>query len=138
MTGKLPEDALARLLAPGEKVKINTDVAFTHPDHSAHTWNNAIVIKYFLLRLDLPSYYDAVRDGNLTGLDLLSLHDQLPHPLLASIAHPLHKVKILSHVKRLRDAVVGQAKSKRPEVLAEWDPAHVASWLHIEQVSFYH
>lgn len=130
------EAALHSLLQPelGETIKIPTSVPFSDLEEYAHTWSNAVVLKYFTLKLELPTAYDTVKAGNISGLDLLSMSDKYPHPALPNSMHPLHKIKIYTHAQSLRQKVIDYAKKKRPEALSEWDASHVASWLHIEQV----
>ncbi len=130
------EAALQTLLhqPEGEKVKIPTSVPFTDSEDNAHTWNNATVLKYFALKLELPTAYDVIKEGEITGLDLLSMSEKYPHPALPESMHPMHKLKIYTHVDKLRAKVISRGKKTRPEDLLEWDASHVASWLFIEQV----
>lgn len=118
----------------GDTVKIPTKVPFSGLEAEAHTWNNATVLKYFTLKLELPAAFDIVREKNITGLDLLSMSDKYPHPALPDSMHPMHKIKIHTHTESLRQKVIDRAKKNRPDKIEDWDAAHVASWLHIEQV----
>jgi hypothetical protein len=120
-------------LPSGEAVKIPVKVPFAELEEQAHTWSNATVQKFFALRLELMSAYDLMKDANLTGLDLVSMAEELPHPALPAELHPMHKIKIYVHAQRLRRKVIDHAKKTRPEAVADWDASHVASWLHIEQ-----
>eukprot|EP01033_Poteriospumella_lacustris_P010607 gene10607-7549_t len=120
-------------LPSGEAVKIPAKVPFAELEEQAHTWSNATVQKFFALRLELMSAYDLMKDANLTGLDLVSMAEELPHPALPAELHPMHKIKIYVHAQRLRRKVIDHAKKTRPEAVADWDASHVASWLHIEQ-----
>lgn len=135
--GKKEEDILkyrlSTRLEEGQTLTIASDAPFPFSEKKIDQWNTATLEQYFDQKLDLPQYIDQVHALSLSGQVFVSISDKFPIEGW-EYKHPLHKVKILSHIDRLRNLVLERAAKKRSVDPELWNASDVASWFHYNEV----
>ncbi len=142
-----------------EPIIMAPDQPFISPIYLADTWTNTLILQYFMEKLDLPQYYDIIKNLDIDGITFLSIHEELPLSGF-TFTHNLHRTKVLAHTEKLREAVFkrvlkdrippsvklpGGSKSKekvkenkeaKPVIppLEKWSVIEVATWLRKDKV----
>eukprot|EP01031_Cornospumella_fuschlensis_P031882 gene31882-38548_t len=112
----------------GKTVTVPKDPHFSHPEHKADEWDVDTVCKFFEEKLDFPQYQEDIKQLYLNGQSFISLHEEVPFSGF-KVAHPLHKIKIMSHAERLRNLVLEQSAKHEGKQVKHFSAADTAAYL---------
>ncbi|RYH13626.1 hypothetical protein EON65_35195 [archaeon] len=112
----------------GKTVVVPRDPHFSHPEHKADEWEVETVCQFFEEKLDFPQYQEDIKQLYLNGQSFISLHDDVPFSGF-KVAHPLHKIKILSHAERLRSLVIERSMKHESKQAKHYSAADTAAYL---------
>eukprot|EP01031_Cornospumella_fuschlensis_P034213 gene34213-41413_t len=112
----------------GKTVTVPKDPHFSHPEHKADEWDVDTVCKFFEEKLDFPQYQEDIKQLYLNGQSFISLHEEVPFSGF-KVAHPLHKIKIMSHAERLRNLVLERSAKHEGKQVKHFSAADTAAYL---------